>query len=196
MSFRPDEIDFAYKFLSDRESYHHHKEQMAYIGFLIETAFFTAIMTFNWNESLACPQSVLSLAIPFWAFLHVFIRWQLRLRRFAALQVATVLSVILKNLTQVHEGETTSSNLLGKDKGGNVSGPSKRTYPAWIDYLIPCPSAHIYSDVDIKGYPGWYQEEFKAAANRGTGALLGEHLVTWGSWLILIFMIVRLTLLW
>ena len=133
MNLRPDEIDFAYKFLSDRESYHDHKEQMAYVGFLIVTAFFTAIMTFNWKESLACPQTMLSLAIPFWAFLHVFIRWQLRLRRFAALQVAALLSVILKNLTQVDEGETKGSNLPGEDQANNVTKLSRRTHPSWID---------------------------------------------------------------
>ncbi|MBM4446790.1 MAG: hypothetical protein FJ023_05490 [Chloroflexi bacterium] len=168
---------------------------MTYVGFLIETAFFAAIMTFNWREALACPQWMLVLIIPFWVSIHVFVRWQLRLRRFAALQVAAVLSVILKNLTQVHEGKTKGNNLPGKDKGGNVSGSNRRTYPAWIDFLIPCPSAHIYSDIGLKSYPTWYQEQFKDAANRGTGAMHGEHLVTWSSWLILIFMILRLTLL-
>ncbi len=31
-----EEEKFAYNYLSDREAYHHHKEQMAYIGFLVQ----------------------------------------------------------------------------------------------------------------------------------------------------------------
>jgi hypothetical protein len=190
-----EETEFAYHFLSDRESYHHHKEQMAYIGFLIETAFFTAVMTFNWQSSEVCPQFMLLLAVPFWAVLHLFIRWQLRLRRFAAFQIATLLSAILKDLAQDKE-KPKSPNMAGQDNSDSVKGNQSRAHPVWVDYLIPCPSARVFSDVDIEDYPRWYQNEFRAAVNRGAGAILGEQLVTCGSWLILVFMIMRLTLLW
>lgn len=40
--------EFAYEFLSDRESYHSHKETSAYTIFAVEAAFFTALLTTNW----------------------------------------------------------------------------------------------------------------------------------------------------
>ncbi|MBI4334068.1 MAG: hypothetical protein HY673_22625 [Chloroflexi bacterium] len=81
------DVKFACEFLRNRKAYHQHKEQMAYIGFLAQAAFFTATVT-----SGAAParfsQPILAFAVVFWLSLHLFMRWQLRLRRYAPLQVA------------------------------------------------------------------------------------------------------------
>lgn len=197
-----EDTKFAYNFLADREAYHHHKEQMAYIGFLVQTAFFTAIMTFNWASSSPSttnmpPEFLLILAVPFWAFVHLFVRWQLRLRRYAALQVAALLSALLNNLSGSREETTGDGNSAGRENATDKTGSRWRKGFRWLlDWSFwPCPSAFPYADVDVSKFPSWYQEEFRSAISKGTGAVLGERLVTWGSGLILIGIIIRLTVL-
>ena len=192
-----EEEKFAYNYLSDREAYHHHKEQMAYIGFLVQTAFFTAIMTFNWNSSSpettnVCPELILALAVPFWVLIHVFLRWQLRLRRYAALHIATLTNALLKNL----KGSVVEiTGNVPPQENATIRSKS-RWWRSLADWSVwPLRSAFPAADIDISEYPDWYQNEFKSQVAKGTGAVFGERLVSSGSWLILIGIFVRLTVL-
>ena len=176
------EMKFIYEFLPDRESYHHHKEQMAYIIFPIEAAWLTAMMTINWCGLSAIPSGqamLIGIVSAFWLILHLFMRWQLRLRRLAALQVGALVAVILENLN------TSSPEGTKKSNSENTSGRQQRW--AWLctcaDFLIPFTRARIPSDVS---YPKWFQDKIES---QHTGAVFDEHLVTWGSWLILAIMI-------
>ncbi len=189
---------FAYYFHNNQDVYHHHKEQMAYIGFLIQTAFFTAIMTINWNQNDAdtsslTPVMMLAFVVPFWIFIHVFIRWQLRLRRLAAIKSATILRVILKNLDVNNKEIERNEN---HTKQQNNTDCSKSCWLSIVDrFLWPVSSSLVESDIKIAEYPNWFQKEFNSRLTEGTGAHAGEILVTCGSWIILIGMIVKLTVL-
>lgn len=88
--------EFAYAFLSDRESYHNHKESSAYTIFAVEAGFFGALLTTDWYAkipSVICYPKLIVLTffiVPIWILVHTFMRWQLRNRRIAALQVCPI----------------------------------------------------------------------------------------------------------
>jgi len=73
--------------------YHNHKEQMAYAIFGFEAAFFAGIFVLrNWPPGVtALPAALLSVVILLmWLLFHTLLRFQLRMRRLAAINVAAV----------------------------------------------------------------------------------------------------------
>ena len=180
-----DDLKFAYAFLSDRQTYHSRKENMAYLGFLLQIVFTTTVLKTSFPPSWLSDSFPLLLIalITFilWLIIHIFIRWQLRNKRGASLEFATVLAAILKN--------------LGTPQVKVVDEPQKSRLPLglrlWIDkYLFVVPSADLHYDVGVDKYPEWFQEIFQ---QQKTGAVYYEYLLTCGSMALLFIMTFKLS---
>lgn len=166
---------FAYEFLRDRQTYHSQKENAANAVFLLETGLFGAfigstsktqiteiVSTFGWGFAI--------LVMFVWCLLHVFMRWQLRNRRIAALQVATLVNALLDHLS-----DGTVDAIPPKD-----SAPPCHCFD-FLDYLVPKPQSTIIGDVAVERYPDWYRVRFLGVQGQGTGAQFGEIFPTYGS---------------
>lgn len=174
-----DDNEFAYAFLADRESYHNHKENSAYAVFLVEASLFGALLTTNaygnFIENLPNANGAFLMFVIFiWALLHVFMRWQLRNRRIAALQVAILISALLDNLD--------GRELVIQKTEETRNSPMD----SWLDYVIPRPSSTTRSKVDIKDYPEWYRSRYLIVQSKGTGAVFAEIFPTYGSIIMLL----------
>ena len=176
-----DNKQFAYEMLRDRETYHSQKENAANAVFLLETGLFGALVAAtskaqitefasmsNWGFAL--------LVVFVWCLLHVFMRWQLRNRRIAALQVATLVNALNDHLSGKPLQDGSSQNL-----------PSSCHCFDFLDYFVPRPQATVISDVALERHPDWYREQFLAVQKRGTGASFGEIFPTYGSITMLVF---------
>lgn len=184
LSLSDKDKEFAYQYLSDRENYHSNKETSAYTIFAAEVAFFTTLLTtdlFNKIVAKICyPKLVVSITVfLIWLLVHRFLRWQLINRRLAALQVATLITVLLDNLKTKDDGKANTSTSDKKvPKTANF-------FDRWI-WPRPVPSATSESDVDLKDYPDWYQKRYIIHQEKGTGAVTGEWFPTIGSIVLLI----------
>ncbi len=174
--------EFAYAYLSNRESYHSHKETTAYTIFAVEAALFGAMMTTDWYIKIAGvtghPTCVaLSFVVLSWVLAHTFMRWQLRNRRMAALHVGAIITA-----------------LLGYLKEENVTIHQARKKASWViqflDYFVPLSSATPIGDIDIESFPLWYKNSYFKFQEGKTGANKGEWFPTIGSLLILCYLVV------
>lgn len=152
---------------------------MAYAVFLVEAGFFSALFTTdiysNIAQKVSNPQPIaIALVLFIWGLLHVFMRWQLRNRRIAAIQVSTIISALLDDLNEIKRTETV----------GEVTEAGK--LKKFFDYFIPIASSTVQSDVRLKSFPAWYRDRFLVVQNSGTGATFGELFPTIGSFLMLI----------
>ena len=170
--------EFAYAFLADRENYHAQKETSAYAVFLVETGLFGALITTNTVPDFLKHSSgsgtVLVLFIIFvWCLLHVFMRWQLRNRRIAALQVGTLILALTDNLNNRSSSDVKSIQ-----------------WDCWInkylDYVVPIPKSTYQGDIDLVQYPDWFRVRYAIMQEKGTKASFGEIFPTYGSILMLL----------
>lgn len=171
--FDDDNKQFAYAFLADRESYHSQKENSAYAIFLVEAGLFGVLWTTSTLRDLMDvvpnPPLVVSLLVAFtWCLFHVLLRWQLRNRRIAALQVATLLHAITDHLAKRPEPPQQVPVV-----GGAVS--------KFLDYFVPRPKSTIVGDVELQQFPEWYRIRYLTLQGKGTGASFGEIFPTYGS---------------
>lgn len=185
--------EFAYEFLSDRESYHSHKETSAYTIFAVEAAFFTALLTTDWYdkiESKICNPKFLVIIVIFliWLLVHRFIRWQLINRRIAALQVGTLITGLLDYLKMKEDvkANTSTSDKETTEKNDAKTHTSDKIANFLDRWLWPVYSATLKSDVDLNDYPDWYQKRYIAFREKGTDAVTGEKFPTIGSIFLLI----------
>ncbi len=165
---------FAYELLRDRQSYHEQKENAANTIFLVETSLFGALMATNVNARF--PEAVANLGWGFvllvvfvWCLLHVFMRWQLRNRRIAALQVKALMIALTDHLSR----DELRTKVLYEPKPMRTGG--------FVDFFIPVPASTIVTDVALRSMPDWYRARFLAAQESGTGAGFGEIFPTYGS---------------
>jgi len=173
---------FAYAFLSERESYHSHKESSAYTIFAVEAGFFGALLTTDWYTKIVsatcCPKLIILtfFIVPIWVLVHTFMRWQLRNRRIAALQVGTIIAALLDDLKAVDD-------VVAQHSGQHITGIMRL-----MDYFVPVYSATVMGDIDIKSFPDWYRNRYIKFQQNGTGAVTAEWFPTIGSLLILFYL--------
>lgn len=163
--------------MSQMHSYHDHKETMAHAALLVALAYVGAIASVqswppDWIPTVCAHRNVAAMigAMAGWLFIHVYMRWQLRNRRAAALYVACLLKVLRR---WAHTPPTDPELKPYMGDGARLSGVHM-----WVDYFIVSKAASIPSDEGLKGYPKAMVDEYMATE---TGALFGENLVTWGS---------------
>lgn len=86
--------------LNQQEIYHNHKETMAHAGVLVQIAIAAGILTKEdwppvWLDYNYYPAVFTTVGIILiWLLVHIFIRWQLRNRRGAALMYAAILRTL------------------------------------------------------------------------------------------------------
>jgi hypothetical protein len=178
---------FAYAFLSDRESYHSHKETSAYTIFAVEAAFFGALVTTEWFARIlrsSCSPKLIAFTfiVPIWVLVHIFMRWQLTNRRIAALQVGTILTALLDHLKGV-EDDSKVGHKVSQQSGKKITWKMRL-----LNLFVPVYSATVKGDLDLERFPDWYTKRYVAFQEKGTGALTGEWFPTIGSLLILFYL--------
>lgn len=189
------ELEFCYQYLQDREIYHNHKEYMAYIGLGIELAFFGGFVAVEckkireWekliNTVLDFEYALAIVVIVLWLFMHLFVRWQLIMRRDAAFHVLVLRNLIL--------GELTRGSCKYKCGGNSCerNGENKkkcRFFYHCLDYLFPVICAPEFKDKEK--YPGWYQSEFDKC-KKNPPKIPSEWVIATGSFFMLILMLVK-----
>lgn len=158
---------------SKSASYHNHKETMAHAGTALQLALMTWLISqktsFNscWIENAGLSQNfVLGFYIVIWSLLHVFIRWQLRNRRTAAIELATY----QKTLRKWAYSTPTQDDLVPFCEKPNDKSCIKK----FLDHFIPIKSASPQLDIDKYGFPTdmakiWIEQE-----KEGTRAIASE----------------------
>ena len=188
----PDQVhNYLLAQFQKQTAYHNHKEQMAYLIFGFEAAFFAGIFALgNWPPAVdQAPRSALALAIVLsWALFHTLLRYQLRLRRFAAISVAAIIDTLEQSAT-----------LTIKDK--DIAVPVLGAWREFVDSLIwPVPRSIVVGDVgpaplragtkiQPQTIPALYYHEtirrVDAMGKRKNYAQASEWIVTLGSLLLL-----------
>lgn len=117
-------------------AYHDQKENVTYIGIGIELTLLTTI--------IALPQALSQMDMFFkilffflLAFLHYFIRSQLRMKRWAAIHSKIILSAMLKVGIEPEDKYKFNQCCLLR----------------FLDYILPVHCVIVGTDVDMKNYP-------------------------------------------
>jgi hypothetical protein len=174
--------------MSQMHSYHDHKETMAHAAVVVVLAYVGGVISIQkwppeWVPTICASRDSVALAgaMAVWLFIHVYLRWQLRNRRVAALYVACLLKV-LRGWTFTPPSQ--------EDLQPYAQTASKRSsMHTWIDFLVPWPQARVPSDEGLEGYPTAMVEEYLRTK---TGAVFAETLVTFGSILLGLILLARI----
>lgn len=189
--------DRAWDFLSSHrqllDGYHHHKENMANAGFIVQLSLFGAVVSPKvwppaWVEaSIVAPATstwVVYLAL--WMVLHVYLRWQLQNKRIAAIFIAGIQEALLDWLNDAPSAE--DLNPYGRDL------PRSRGWRKLLSHFFVVPGHQVEGDLGLHNYPGFAAARVSKKSREGTGAITHEHLVTYSSWLLLVLATVRIFL--
>lgn len=189
--------EFLYAYWSQKDSYHHHKEKMAHAAFLVEVALCAALLGLtqwppDWIATSAIPYWAANLGLAVsWFVIHVFIRWQLRLRRNAALHVAATVRVLRDWAYELPCDIALDSSV---DSSLVISGMEKwkgRLIDSVDRFVFPLKGARVSDDVGLSGLPAVLVKEFDEQYKIGYGALEAEAWLTGASMLVFIFMLAR-----
>jgi hypothetical protein len=185
-------IGFCSNALGHYSSYHDHKESMAYAGAGLQIALFGYIMMAEqwppcWLNSVVIshieiPPKCLTFGIVtlLWLLIHIYIRWQLRKRRMAAIEVAGTLRTLAKWIATPPSFAELSireynrpENCLEKLLNGLLW--LLKEFFHLLDFFIPIPFLRVGSDTEY-GYPQSLQNNIKEQWKNGTGAIQHEEL--------------------
>ena len=179
--------DFLELRLSQMHSYHNHKETMAHAAILVALAFVGAVLSSStWPPQWIPPLQVSSRGVAavgvtmVWLVIHVYMRWQMRNRRVAALYVACLLKVLRR------WADTPPSEEDLKPYQDTI--PPTHKIHFYVDLLIPWKWARVPSDEGMQGYPTAMVTEY---LKTDTGALFAENLVSYGSIMLVLVLLVR-----
>ena len=125
-------------------SYHHHKETMAHAGVGLQTALFAWVMSQDNPDLVGKTWLLVGFAV-IWLLIHIYVRWQLRLRRYAAMQIDQLQS----RLAQWSLQNPTSEELKPYPHPSSVP----RVRHVLCDLLIPRFKYGIPLDEGRKDYP-------------------------------------------
>ncbi len=179
--------------LEQMHTYHDHKEKMAHAGILVELVLMGAVLgtdnwPLDWVPDLCIPKRYICLFGLFliWILIHIYIRWQLRNRRIAALYVAGLLELFKDwAYKKPTDKDLKPYKNVGDTIGYGVIFPETSNFSEFIDkYLFPLEGVFIPTDEGMKDYPTIMVVKIIKAL---TGAVTGERLVTFAS--IIVFLI-------
>ncbi|MBI4522339.1 MAG: hypothetical protein HY695_00860 [Deltaproteobacteria bacterium] len=172
---------FVDRMLADVNSYQSHKETMAHAGLLVMIAVVGGLVSFKpwppqWVPVLQVyfeQQTVAVLiCVLLWFMIHLYIRWQLRRRRWAAVVYNGAVGAVAEWLRRDPTGEdlkyeqrTTKSCALGA------------CLLTVIDYVVPCAKAPL-------------DDLWKVGSAKG--AVRAEWLVTLGSYSLLVILLAKM----
>lgn len=178
-------------------AYHDHKETMAHVGMAIQIAFCTGVITLQeWPPNWIGEFSILGLSVSpqlssfcclfsIWLLIHVFVRWQLRNRRYAAIKYSGLHRALGKWTFKSPKVE----ELVPYDPNKHIEirnkFPKHTKWANFLDkYFIPR-NIWIKSDTEEAELPVGLVEEIACQACQSTGAMKSEWLLTIGSFVLI-----------
>ena len=179
--------------LAEMDSYHNHKESMAHAGLLIMLAIGGGILSLAVWPPEWIPPSLLGLRRYSIAFLgtvfllvlcHIYIRWQLRYRRAAAIMYNGALLALAEWVRR----EPTKEDLA-------PYCPQKTSIFAdltiLLDYIFPFPYAPPNYPIAMAHFPVWLANNINQEAER-LRFIWSEWLVWGGSFIVFVIIGIRL----
>ena len=177
--------EFVRELLSRYSSYHDAKESMAFTGFTLFAGAMTASLVSDswppWWGYHSTRWALLALSITWLGFL-LYLRFQLRRRRFAALRVAGCEHVLARWILSPPGIE----ELTPKDRD---LPPLRLSRAEWLwDWVCPLrrstPVLKKLQAGEQPIYPADLVAEWVAIEEKGTDALLHERLITLAGWML------------
>jgi hypothetical protein len=170
--------DYAQAVHDRLAAYRDNKETMAFAGLAIFLgAVATALTSRDWPPTFAKERPwliVLAFSI-LWVFIAVYLRYQLRRRRWAAIRVAGCDWLLAEWLPE-------SPHAMANED----SRPAKPAKPGplilLVDIIWPLKSAVTAVDPNLRVYPDEIERSWVLASKRGTDALLHERLIHIAGW--------------
>lgn len=182
---------FLIDLLNARRVYHHHKETMAYAATaLYVLAFGTTLVSTNWppewfmeRPAVRGASTVAAITVA-WILLLAFVKWQLRLRRRATIEVAGTETLLA---SWIQTRPSTEDLQPWRQPDASPSGfwsALRRRVVGLIDWVWPVTIVTIRADVLYEAYPSaavteWVRQEESV----GTGAIFHERLVIFVVWI-------------
>ena len=158
--------------------YHNHKESMAHAGLVVELALLAALVA---GKPTVDTLGYFAIAAV-WLIIHLFLRWQLRLRRLGDLERSSLSNVLGR--WALHPPE--SDDLMIAQ-----ALPAPATFDKLLDSIIPWWKGTPAAGVTIKAYPQAVADQLEDYA-RLRGASYGEWMVSLASVTILVIALVVL----
>jgi hypothetical protein len=151
-----------------------HRETMAHAGVTVQLALAAGIISVDhWPPTWAFHSKCLVGAcfVAVWLLIHVFVRWQLRLRRGAMVKCHAVLET-LNNWVYTDPTEVDLVREPEKDAGS--------FWATWCDFLFPFKQATRH-EKEKRGFPMALVKEMEKAEQRRSGAVGVEWLLFFAS---------------
>ncbi|MCE9684000.1 hypothetical protein [Halomonas alkalisoli] len=159
--------------------YHHHKENMANAGFLIQMGLFSAIVTETvWPPSWVAEVTQLPRLWTFlvyfslWYLIHYYTRWQLINKRLAAMYVTGFDQAYRRYMVDKDSVDITPCH-------DEASTPS--LWKNFLSGLVYIPGGFTRIDASVEGLPIFIASEVQKQFQRGSGAQTLEILITYAS---------------
>lgn len=180
---------FVDRMLADVNSYQSHKETMAHAGLLVMIAVVGGIVSFKqwppqWVPVLQVPFEQQTIAVLIcvllWFMIHLYIRWQLRRRRWAAF----VYNGAVRAVAQWLRRDPTAEDLTYEQRTAKSYAVGACLLTV-IDFVVPCATAPL-DDLWNEHFPSWFAKAVDLEkVGSATGAVIAEWLVTLGSYSLL-----------
>jgi hypothetical protein len=195
---REDKHEQAWAFLREHrqllDAYHHHKENMANAGFIIQLSLFGAVVSPSVWPPAWVQESIIAPALGtwivysiLWGVIHIYVRWQLRNKRIAA----TFIAGIQESLLAWIQDPPSADDL-------NAYGGDVRRAKGWrelLSHFVVLPGYQVQGDLNLRTYPSFAAERIvRIAEGEGSGALRHEFLITYSSLLLFLLASVRIFL--
>ncbi|UCE38878.1 MAG: hypothetical protein JSW00_06555 [Thermoplasmata archaeon] len=177
--------------ITDQSSYHHHKETMAHACVVLEVGLFAWIMTKDgWMMIRYAGFFTWFIIITIWCLLHLYLRWELRNRRWSAIQIDALYEILRRWAVT----DPTPEELQSYQKPDKKPDDCLNRLWKKIDFLIPYSPGGISVEDESSGYPRALVQAFTEAAHNAehnTRLKFGEWLPSVFSLLIIVFVVGR-----
>jgi hypothetical protein len=159
-------------------AYRDNKETMAFAGLAVFLGVVaTALTSRDWPPAFSQnrPWLIVGAFSALWVFVAVYLRYQLRRRRWAAIRVAGCDWLLAEWLPE-------SQHALASEEGNPVRPTKPGSVLLFFDLLWPLKEAVIAVDPKLRVYPVEIERAWVLAATRGTDALLHERIIHVACW--------------
>ena len=180
---------FLEHLLDKHDTYHHQKENMAHAGIMLQAAIFGGIISIThlentWLAEIASQKIFIIFVLVIWMLLHIYIRIQLRLKRWAAINYAGCFRAFREFVNK----DFKTIEILPS----NIPGYRTKEIFSHFDLLIPIPTSQIKSDVGNEDYPKFIANKIQEQYDEHkTGSSRYEWFLTIASYTMLIIIILR-----
>jgi hypothetical protein len=170
---------------NDLSSYQDHKESMSNAGFLLEIAFLSGV--FLHKDKLICELGSMTFCLflvsLIWLIFHVFIRWQLNMRKNAALEQNALLELMASLVNKEPTCNDFDSSLKPIEK--------TRWYKTKniINNFFPMPLEYAPDGYYKKSYPDIVMLALKKKFKANPYATPADYCISIGSFIIYMFLV-------